>query len=193
MTDMDQHEPSDADLVAEALAGDREAFGRLYDRHAKKVRAVVVAVSADWPAVEDMTQECFLRGYRKLDTLREPQQFGRWIVGVARQVARERKRTLRRDRHRWVADSLAESEPTADGATRVQDTEQLQLLMRSVAELPQRERLAIHAFFFEEQNARRAAELLEMSRSGFYALLNRALARLAGLMQTRQADEEAKR
>lgn len=190
---MHHHEPSDADLVAEALAGDREAFGRLYDRHARKVRAVVIAVSADWAAAEDMTQECFLRGYRKLDTLREPQQFGGWIVGVARQVARERKRTLRRDRHRWVADSLAESEPTADGATRVQDTEQLQLLMRSVAELPQRERLAIHAFFFEEQNARRAAELLEMSRSGFYALLNRALARLGGLMQTRQPDEEVKR
>jgi len=190
---MDLHEPSDADLVAEALAGDREAFGRLYDRHAKKVRAVVVALSGDWPAMEDMTQECFLRGYRKLDTLRDSQRFGGWIVGIARQVARERKRTLRRDRHRWVADSSADNESTADSAARVQDTEQLQLLMRRVAALPERERLAIHAFFFEEQNVRRAAELLEMSRSGFYALLNRALARLGGLMQMRPADEEAKR
>jgi DNA-directed RNA polymerase specialized sigma24 family protein len=52
---------NDAELVAASLAGDREAFGQLYDRHARMVRAVVLAVSNDWPSVDDMTQESFLR------------------------------------------------------------------------------------------------------------------------------------
>ena len=98
---MDTNAPSDAELVRQALAGDREAFGQLYDRHARQVRAVVAAVSGDWSDVEDMTQECFLRAYRKLATLRDPERVGPWLAGFARQVARERRRTLRRDRHEF--------------------------------------------------------------------------------------------
>ena len=58
---MSQSEPSDVDDVRRTLAGDREAFGRLFDRHARLVRAIVVAVSGDFGSVEDLTQETFLR------------------------------------------------------------------------------------------------------------------------------------
>ena len=51
--------------------------------------------------------------------------------------------------------------------------------MRRLAEIPEDERLAIHAYYFHNQNATEAAAQLEISRSGFYALLQRALARLA--------------
>ena len=47
---------NEAELVAAALAGDREAFGQLYDRHGRMVRAVVLAVSGDWSAVGHYTQ-----------------------------------------------------------------------------------------------------------------------------------------
>ena len=62
---MGNNEPTDADLVASVLAGDREAFGGLYDRYARLVRAVVYGVARDWPTVQDLTQECFLRAYRE--------------------------------------------------------------------------------------------------------------------------------
>ena len=61
------HEPPDADLVARVLAGDVEAFGCLYDRYARLVRAVVYRVGHDAPIVHDLTQECFLRAYRDGD------------------------------------------------------------------------------------------------------------------------------
>ncbi len=54
---------SDADLVAQTLAGNREAFGHLYDRYARLVRALVCGVTLDWPMVQDLTQETFLRAY----------------------------------------------------------------------------------------------------------------------------------
>ena len=150
----------------------------LYDRHARMVRAVVLGVSGDWSAVEDMTQECFLRGYRKLTTLRDPARFGPWIVGIARQVARERRRTLRRDRHEFAAQP-PEQVTSPDGELSAERREQLERVTSRLAELPEDERLAIHAFYLEGQNAVQAAEQLDLSRSGFYALLQRALARLA--------------
>ena len=63
---MPEPEITDAEDVRRALAGDREAFGRLFDRHARSVRAVVAAVSCDFQAVEDMTQETFLRAHERL-------------------------------------------------------------------------------------------------------------------------------
>ena len=84
---MGNNEPTDAELVASVLSGDREAFGRLYDRYARLVRAVVYDVASDWSTVQDLTQECFLRAYQNLARLRQPDRFGHWLVGIARQVA----------------------------------------------------------------------------------------------------------
>jgi DNA-directed RNA polymerase specialized sigma24 family protein len=85
MLNMNPSERTDADLVAQVLAEDREAFAYLYDGYARPVRAVLVGVSCHRPSVEDMTQECFLSAYRNLANLREPARFAAWIVGIARQ------------------------------------------------------------------------------------------------------------
>jgi RNA polymerase sigma-70 factor (ECF subfamily) len=188
---MINNEPTDADLVASVLAGDREAFGCLYDRYARLVRAVVYAMSTDWPTVQDLTQECFLRAYRNLGRLRQPDRFAQWVVGIARQVARERRRSLRRDRHQFVDNDVLEVSSEMDASGAMQAAEETELVMRRLAEVPERERLAIHAFFLQECDAREVAELLGLSRSGVYALLERALARLAVLVRRREAKKEA--
>ncbi len=182
---MGNNEPTDAELVARVLSGDREAFGRLYDRYARLVRAVVFSVANDWPTVQDLTQECFLRAYQKLARLRQPDRFGHWLVGIARQVGRERRRSLRRDRHEFVAGDTLEIPSESDTAGAIQAAEETELVMRRLAELPERERLAVHAFFLQEQNAQQAGDLLGLSRSGVYALLERALARLAAMVKQR--------
>lgn len=189
---MGTNEPTDAELVARVLSGDREAFGRLYDRYARLVRAVVYHVSGDWPTVQDLTQECFLRAYQKLGRLRRPERFGQWLVGIARQVARERRRALRRDRHEFVGGGTLEIPSESGAAGAIQVADETELVMRRLAELPERERLAIHAFFLQECNAQQAAELLGLSRSGVYALLERALGRLAAMVHRIDARKEGK-
>ena len=188
-----EHNAADAELVALALSGNREAFGELYDRHARAVRAVVAGVSGDWPAVEDMVQECFLRAYRNLVRLRDPDRFGPWIAGIARQVGRERRRSLRRDQHEFRDPRPWRIESAADAEADVQERDEMEQVMRGVAGLRERERLAIHAFFLEQQDARRAAELLGLSRSGFYALVQRAIARLAAQIAPCEPKERTKR
>jgi RNA polymerase sigma-70 factor, ECF subfamily len=171
---MSQSEPSDADDVRRTLAGDREAFGRLFDRHARLVRTVVTAVSGDFGAVEDLTQETFLRAYRGLKSLHDISKFRAWIQGIARMVAREQCRHLVRDSLRIEASEvgLVADVPTSDV---LQHDEEQRLVMSAMAELPDRERLAMHAYFFHEQNADEAAAAMGISRSGFYAALDRGV------------------
>ncbi len=184
--------PTDADLVGKALAGNREAFAGLYDRYARLVRAVVYGVALDWPMVQDMTQECFLRAYKNLDRLREADRFGRWMVGIARQVGKERRRSNRRNRHQYFGNDALEVPYDSDVAGAIESAEETELVLRRLAELPERERLAIHAFFLQECDARQTAEVLGLSRSGVYALLERALARLAALVRRHEVKKEAK-
>lgn len=188
---MKQKDPTDAELVAETLNGNRESFGRLYDRYARLVRAVVSGVSLDWSAVEDMTQESFLRAFRTLSKLRDRDRFGGWIVGIARHVARERKRSLRRERNEFIGESSPGISLPVDGLSEIMETEQVELVMLKARMLPERERVAIHAFYLQDRNAQQVAELLKLSQSGFYALLKRALANLKALVLSHE--EEAKR
>lgn len=190
---MNQEDPTDADLVSETLKGNREAFGRLYDRHARMVRAVAGRVSLDWSAVEDMTQESFLRSFRNLSKLRDRDRFGVWIVGIARHVARERKRSLRRDRHDFIGEPSPDIVSSFDGLSEAQEAEQTDFLMWKLGKLPEQERMAIHAFFLQDCDAQQAADSLELSRSGFYAVLKKALAHLKVLVQSHDCKEEGKR
>jgi RNA polymerase sigma-70 factor (ECF subfamily) len=174
-----KHEPPDSELVASVLAGDRDAFGVLYDRYARLVRAVVQSGAGGSLNANDLSQECFLRAYRNLSRLRQRDRFGPWLVGIARQVAREHRRSKRRDRHEFVSETIPVADCPRDPADAVQGAEETALVLDRLAQLPERERLAIDAFFLRECDADEAAAMLGLSRSGIYALLARALARLA--------------
>jgi RNA polymerase sigma-70 factor, ECF subfamily len=83
-----------AALVSAARAGDRAAFGALYERYARLVHGVLLA-SADRDDVQDLVQDVFLRALRQLHTLREPAAFGGWIATLARNEARMHHRSAK--------------------------------------------------------------------------------------------------
>src|SRR5262249_39569754 len=131
------------------------------------------------------TQECFLRAFRKLATLREGDRFGAWVVGIARQIVREHRR------RRWpgslegiTLETLDDPMASADAAEGVEH------LLRQGSRLPEAERLAVHLFFLNERDANETARLLNRSRSGTYALLKRACARLARWLGATEPERE---
>src|SRR6185436_8388639 len=72
----DTREPS---LVSAVLAGDRDAFGRLYQLYAPLVHGILLA-RLPRSEVEDLVQDIFLHAFRKLHTLRDARAFGSWIA-----------------------------------------------------------------------------------------------------------------
>jgi RNA polymerase sigma-70 factor, ECF subfamily len=80
--------PTQGHLVDRARAGDREAFDDIYRMFAPMVHGIVLArVPCD--DVQDVVQEVFLAAYGKLDTLREKDALGAWLVRIARNQAAE--------------------------------------------------------------------------------------------------------
>jgi RNA polymerase sigma-70 factor (ECF subfamily) len=87
-------EPSDAELVEAAVAGQREAFGELYVRHARLVNAIVL-VRAPAGEARDLVHEVFAAALRQLPTLRDPSAFAPWIAAIARKLAALQRRSAR--------------------------------------------------------------------------------------------------
>src|SRR5215217_4523675 len=73
-------------LVAAALAGDREGFGRLYGMYAPLVHGILLA-RVPRAEVDDLVQDIFLHAFKKLHTLRDAAAFGPWIAMIARNRA----------------------------------------------------------------------------------------------------------
>ena len=59
-TSVGQHD-DDHRLMARTVAGDRDAFAALYDRHARAVFGLLVRIVGERPVAEELVQETFLR------------------------------------------------------------------------------------------------------------------------------------
>ena len=70
-------------LVQAAQAGSREAFGELVREFQSSVYGVVVRRLRNSAEASEVTQDVFLRAFRKLDQLREPERFVGWLKRIA--------------------------------------------------------------------------------------------------------------
>jgi RNA polymerase sigma-70 factor (ECF subfamily) len=87
---------TDAELVALARQGDRQAFGELVTRHQSAVyRAALAAVGSPAEA-EDAAQDAFISAYRRLGSFRGDASFKTWLLTIAWNHAMNRRRGIQR-------------------------------------------------------------------------------------------------
>ena len=77
---------SEQALVRSAQAGDRSAFGTLYQRYARMVHGILLA-RVPRVAAEDLLQDVFLQALPRLSSLRDTTRFGGWLAAIARNRA----------------------------------------------------------------------------------------------------------
>jgi RNA polymerase sigma-70 factor, ECF subfamily len=77
-------------LVVRARAGDRAAYGALIERFRPTVYAVALARLRNAAEAEELTQEVFLHGMKKLSQLREPHCFAGWLRQITVRMALNR-------------------------------------------------------------------------------------------------------
>jgi RNA polymerase sigma-70 factor (ECF subfamily) len=76
-------EGSDAAPLARALAGDRDAFRVLVERHSRRVFRLAYRMTGNEQDAEEVVQEAFLRAYRRLDRFESRANFGTWLYRIA--------------------------------------------------------------------------------------------------------------
>jgi RNA polymerase sigma-70 factor (ECF subfamily) len=169
--------PSDRKVIQAIFAGENGAYEKLYDRYGPLVRAICYDTTRNLTDAQDLAQDVFIRAYEKLDHLRNPDRFGKWVVGIARFRCREwrRQRSQSRDKRVGLEDAgRAIANPSNDC--------RIERLREMITALPEKERLALHTFYLQGKSAEVARRIMGLSRSGFYRVLDRARKRLEKLI-----------
>ncbi|MBI5862904.1 MAG: sigma-70 family RNA polymerase sigma factor [Planctomycetes bacterium] len=177
---------SDGTLVLGVRNGDRAAFAELYDRRARLIRAICLDETRDLHAAADLCQETFLRAFRNLGSLRDPQRFAAWLAGIAKQVCREWRRSRRREQTRlqnYTNLRLADGPGTGSPGLTADDAQEALAALTdreapSFPALSDQQRLTLHAYYAQGCNVEEARTVLGLSRSTFYRVLSSACQRL---------------
>ena len=101
-------------LVAQAKAGDQNAFSELVQRYERKIYRLAKNITRNDEDAEDVLQDAFLKAYTHLDNFKGDSKFYTWIVRIAVNEALMRLRKRRTDR------SVPLDEPVELGVETVQ-------------------------------------------------------------------------
>ena len=86
-------------LVAQAKAGDQNAFAELVNRYERKIYRLAKNITRNDEDAEDVLQDAFLKAYTHLDNFKGDSKFYTWIVRIAVNEALMRLRKRKTDRN----------------------------------------------------------------------------------------------
>jgi|SRR5262245_7837105 len=82
--------PTDAELVDAALAGDRQAFDAIVERHRRHVYQLCYRFVGNHEDASDLAQDVFVRAYRGLKKFRGQASLGTWLYRIGVNVCLNR-------------------------------------------------------------------------------------------------------
>jgi RNA polymerase sigma-70 factor (ECF subfamily) len=162
------HDP-DAEDVARAGRGDRDAAARLIGRHAPKLLSVARRMLGS--EAEDAVQEVFLRLWTHAARWQPGKaKFETWLYRVMLNQCYDRLRR-RPTQPLEAASEVADDAAPADA--RLDEGVQAGEIARALAGLPERQRAAILLCHFQERGNIEAAEIMGISVEALESLLAR--------------------
>jgi len=170
-------------LAARAQTGCRESFGLLVERHQKGLYNFLLQRVRSPDEAEDLTQESFVRAWRRLATYRDQWRFSTWLYAVARSAAADRARERRELSQAAHADPSFDPDPSADLSAR-EESQNLWALAREV--LNEDQRSALWLFYGEERPAAEIGRVLGKSAVAVRVMLFRARGILAQHIERRE-------
>jgi RNA polymerase sigma-70 factor (ECF subfamily) len=171
-------------LRARLRAGDPDAFGLLFDEHARPVYNLGFRLTANWSAAEEVVSLTFLEAWRLRDGI-EPGvgPLRPWLLGIAVNVSRNLARASRR--HQAALSRLQSPPPVPDFADelagRLDDIAQLRQVGKALGVLRRGEREVIALCVWSELDYATAARALGVPVGTVRSRLSRARRKLRKL------------
>ncbi len=187
---------NDLDLWERTRSGDAEAFGALYERHARAVQSYCLWRTADLQAAEDATATVFLEAWRKRGRLTlGTDSAAALLLGIANNVVRRQWRSQRRYRDALERVRNAGQIPSdleAEAIARVDAIRQLRDGGEAIRQLPRREQEVLALLAWSDLSYGEIAEALGLPVGTVRSRLARARARLGDAFPDPTAARTAK-
>jgi RNA polymerase sigma-70 factor, ECF subfamily len=184
-----QKEDPEKEIIRQAQEGSVEAFEELYRRYSKRVYHLCLRMVKNENQAEDLTQEAFLRVFRKIHTFEGKSAFSTWLHRVSVNTVLMSLRKKRLVEVPLENDGAYEQESAAPGQTLGGPDPSLtglfdrENLVRALRELPEgyKRMLVLHDALGYEHNE--IAAIVSCSVGNSKSQLHKARARMRALLQ----------
>ena len=175
---------NDVALIQRTLDGDESAFTTLVKKYQKWVHTLVWRKIGDFHTAEEITQDIFLKVYKKLSTLKPPDHFPGWLYVI---TTRHCISWLRKKR---VSTTSLDAMPTVEleelcyvkyETARGEEASiehQRELVKRLLQKLPESERTVVTLYYLAEMTSEEVSAFLGVSPNTIRSRLRRARKRL---------------
>jgi RNA polymerase sigma-70 factor (ECF subfamily) len=188
-------EPTDAELLAAHVAGDADAFARLFTRHRDRLWAVALRTMGNPHDAADGLQDGLVSAYRRADSFRGDAAVTTWLHRVVVNACLDRIRAASVRRTEALPDDL--DEPGGRGSARTatgdrDDPEQAAIagdrrraLLAALTTLPAEQRAALVLVDMEGYSVAEVAVMLDCAEGTVKSRCARGRERLARLLRDR--------
>lgn len=176
---------TEQDAIRRILAGDRDAFRVLMDRHLPVVLRMTYRVTGNAVDAEEAAQEAFLLAYKNLSSFREQSAFGTWAYRIAMNCSLNLVERRSRDLS-WDALPIESGTPTENFAVSPRPSPEAAVLQseavrrreHAMLTLTPMERTAFILRHMEDQPIQVIAEALGVPANSAKQAIFRAVAKL---------------
>ncbi len=134
--------------IQAARKGDLDAFGQLVVAYQDKVRAFLGARLRDHHQVDDLSQECFIIAFKKLDQYRDEASFPAWLRSIAHNLLRNYWRQ-RKEQSMDIQDEILAEVQDVDNKHLL---DRIQWLRDCMEKLPQRNQELMQARYADDKS-----------------------------------------
>jgi RNA polymerase sigma factor (sigma-70 family) len=157
---------TDAELVGDTLAGNREAFAGIVRRYQNLVCSLAYSGTGDLARSEDLAQDTFLAVWRQLPELREPEKLRAWICGIMRNRIRQSYRGENREPI-FKAETLEHADEAvaleAQPSDQAVSQDETAIMWRALERIPDTYREPLILFHRENQSIERVAAAMDLT------------------------------
>jgi RNA polymerase sigma-70 factor (ECF subfamily) len=168
-------------------------FDEIIRQHQRRVYRVLYLLLKDADAADTLTQECFLRAYKKLGSFRGECRIDTWLLRIAVNLARDHGKSRRASFWRRLI-GLEEAEGSETQPRRVEGSqpspervllarEEVEAVWTAVASLSQQQRTIFLLRFAEEMPLAEIAAVLRLQVGTVKAHLFRATAKVREMVR----------
>ncbi len=175
----------DRELARAAVAGDREAFSLLVERHQRTVFQLCYRFVGRQEEARDLAQDVFVRAWRGLRGFKEQSAFSTWLyrIGVNVCLNRVTAKAPRLDAMEPLDEAARADTRTEDPSEGIDRSRRAALVRIAIAKLPPKQRATLVLRVYHELPHERIAEILGSSVGASKANFFHALANLKKLLE----------
>jgi RNA polymerase sigma-70 factor (ECF subfamily) len=168
----DSLKPSDAEIIAQVIEGNVNAFETLMNRYRDMVLKIVKK-RVPFSNLEETAQDVFIRAYQSLPTFKGKSNFSQWISSIAvktcydywRKAYRSQEvsmSSLSEQHQNWLEEAVSDpSESSLD--EKVVQKEGLELLDWALGQMSPEDRMVLELVYLEGLSGKEAANILGWS------------------------------